>query len=93
MIAHGGGGTSKANADVARKFPNVYLETCGSGAPFGGIKYYVDAGLEDKLLFGTDMAIMDARHQIAKVVTLDISDQAKRKILGLNAMGLLGIEI
>ena len=40
------------------------------------------------MLFGSDMALLDARHQIGKVVTADISDEEKRKVLGLNAIEL-----
>jgi len=39
------------------------------------------------------MALLDARHQIGKIVTADISNNDKRKILGLNAIKLLGLEI
>lgn len=93
VIAHGAQGTSQDHVDVARTFPNVYLETSSSGSPLGGIKYAVDRGLADKILFGTDMPIMDARHQIGKVITLDISENDKRKILGMNAIKLLGLSV
>ena len=39
------------------------------------------------------MALLDARHQIGKVVTADISNEDKQKILGLNAIELLGLEV
>ena len=92
VIAHGAGGTSPDTVEAA-KMRNVYLETCGSGTSFGGVKYAIDAGLADKVLFGTDMPIMDARQQIAKVTTIDVSDEDKQKVLGLNAIKLLGLEL
>jgi predicted TIM-barrel fold metal-dependent hydrolase len=46
----------------------------------------------DRVLFGTDSPIMDGRHHIAKVATADISEEDKIKILGLNAIELLGLD-
>ena len=37
------------------------------------------------------MALLDARHQIGKVITANISDNDKRKILGGNTIKLLDI--
>ena len=47
----------------------------------------------ERVLFGTDMPLLDARHQIAKVTTADISDEAKQRVLGLNAIELLGLDL
>ncbi len=93
VIAHAGGSTSEDAAETARTLPNVWLETCGSGGALGSVKFAVDRVGADRVLFGTDMPILDARQQIAKVVTADISAEDKRKVLGLNAMALLGLEL
>jgi predicted TIM-barrel fold metal-dependent hydrolase len=45
----------------------------------------------DRVLFGSDMPLMDPRPQIGKIITADISDEAKQLILGDNARRLLGI--
>ena len=63
------------------------------GAAHGAIENSVRKAGAGRVLFGTDMALLDARHQIGKVVTADISDDDKRKILGLNAIELLGLEV
>ena len=73
--------------------PTVYLETCGSGGTYNGVKAAVDGAGADRVLFGTDMPLLDARHQIAKVTTANISDEAKQRVLGLNAIELLGLEL
>ena len=56
-----------------------------------GIKYLVDQGLSDRILFGSDMPVMDCRQQIGRIITTDIPKEDKKKILGLNAMKLLNI--
>jgi predicted TIM-barrel fold metal-dependent hydrolase len=92
VLAHAGGSGNQATLEVARDLPNVYLETCGSGAAFGAIEKAVATAGVDRLLFGTDMTLLDGRHQIGKVITADISHADKRQILGLNAIKLLGLE-
>ena len=46
----------------------------------------------DRVLYGSDYHLFDMRAQIGKIVTADISEEAKRKILGLNAARLLGLD-
>ena len=46
-------------------------------------------GGEDRVLFGSDMPLLDGAQQIAKIVQAGISAEDKRKILGLNAKRLL----
>ncbi len=46
-----------------------------------------------RVLFGTDMPLLDARHQVAKVATANITDEAKQRVLGLNAIELLGLDV
>jgi len=93
VLAHAGGWGPEKAIEAARDLPNIYLETCGSPTGQGAIESSVKTAGADRVLFGTDMALLDARHQIGKIVTADISNNDKRKILGLNAMKLLGLEI
>ena len=92
VIAHGASSVNPAGCEAARELPAVYLETCGSGTANGAVEYAVEHAGADRVLFGTDSPIMDGRQQIAKVVTADISDEDKIKILGLNAVELLGLD-
>ena len=46
------------------------------------------AGAE-RVLYGSDVATMDPRPQIGKIITADITDEAKRLVLGENARRLL----
>ncbi len=93
VLAHSGNsmqGQVKA-VEAARARPNIFLETATSFGEHGTIEYLVEGAGEDRVLFGSDMPLLDARHQVGRVVTADISDEAKRKVLGLNAIKLLGL--
>jgi predicted TIM-barrel fold metal-dependent hydrolase len=76
---------------AAQAHPNVYLETCSTYRTPGVIEQLVNEAGADQVLFGSDTPLMDPRPQIGKIITADISDEAKRQILGDNARRLLGI--
>ena len=93
VLAHSGNarpGQEMAIA-AAKTCPNIYLETCTSMAEHDTIELLVDGADEDRVLYGSDMPLMDARLQVGRIVTADISDEAKTKVLGLNAIRLLGL--
>lgn len=94
VLAHSGNterGQEQA-VEAAQTCPNIYLETCTSYGQHGAIEFLVEGAGEDRVLFGSDMPLMDARMQVGRIVTADISDEAKKKVLGLNAIKLLGLE-
>jgi len=78
--------------EAARSGPNVYLETCSSYGDHGTIERLVEGAGEDRVLYGSDMLLMDARFQVGRIVTADIALPAKRKVLGLNAIEVLGLD-
>ena len=94
VLAHSGNAAAgQAQAvEAARACPNVFLETCTSWGQDGTIEYLVEGAGADRVLYGSDMPLLDARQQVGRIVTADISDDAKRKVLGLNAIRLLGLE-
>ncbi|HRU07120.1 MAG TPA: TatD family hydrolase [Candidatus Brocadiia bacterium] len=71
--------------ELARRHPNVYCELCAAYSANGVIKKMVDAGIEDKVLYGTDIPWFDPMHGIGCVIFADITDTARRKILRDNA--------
>ena len=94
VLAHSGfspAGEVRA-IQVARAHPNIFLETATSRDAHGTIEHLVEGVGEDRVLYGSDMPIFDARQQVGRIVTSQISEEAKRKILGLNAIKLLGLE-
>lgn len=76
---------------AARNHPNVYLETCSTFRTPGVIEQLVAEAGADRVLFGSDQPLMDPRPQLGKIITAQISDDAKRQIIGLNARRLLGM--
>ena len=76
---------------AAQNHPNVYLETCSTYRTPGVIEELVEKGGADRVLYGSDMPLMDPRPQIGKIITASISSEAKRMALGDNAARLLRI--
>jgi predicted TIM-barrel fold metal-dependent hydrolase len=76
---------------AAQANPNVFLETCSTFRTPGVIEQLVAEAGAERLLFGSDMPLMDPRPQLGKIITADIPDEAKKKILGGNARRLLGL--
>ncbi len=75
--------------EVAQNNANVYLETCSTFRSPGAIEELVNGAGADRVLYGSDVPLMDHRPQVGKIVTADISDEAKRLVLGENARRLL----
>ena len=93
VMAHAGGGTSAETMRAVRDFPTIYVETCSSGLRNGGIEYAVKHGRADRVLFGTDMPLLDASQQLAKVIVCQITDEEKKMVLGGNAIRLLNLKL
>ena len=94
FVAGHSGNTAEPRAQAiaaVQAYPNVYLETCSTLRTPGVIEQLVVETGSERVLFGSDTPLMDPRPQIGKIITADIPDEAKRKILGDNARRLLGI--
>jgi predicted TIM-barrel fold metal-dependent hydrolase len=75
--------------DAAKDNPNVYLETCSTFRTPGVIEELVNEAGADRVLFGSDIPLMDPRSQLGKIITADISDEDKRLVIGGNARRIL----
>ena len=93
VMAHAAGAGNADAINAAATLPNVYMETCGSSGTVGSVQASVEGAGADRVLFGTDQPLLDPRNQITKVLAADISDDAKRRVLGLNAVELLGLDL
>lgn len=93
LMAHTGSQDLWKYIEYARKYPTVYLETCISSCPHGLIERLVAEGLEDKVVWGSDLNFMDSAQQFGRVAFAQIPETAKRKILGINAALALRLEV
>ena len=95
VIAHAGNGPfGQADAvAAARACSNIYLEISTSFGDSRTIEFLVDGVGADRVLFGSDMPEQEVRYQLGRIVTAAISEEAKRKILGLNAIKLLDLKM
>jgi len=94
VMAHSGGlppalGDWHRAIDVARRHPNVYLDTASSAADLGFIEAAVAALGAERVIYGSDIPLLDPWTQLAKVTGAEISDEAKALILGGNMARLL----
>ncbi len=95
VMGHGGGryeGHLLA-IEIAKKFPNVYLDTSGDVNTYGLLKMQVEKIGSSRILFGSDINMMDPRNILGKIFAADISLHDKEMILGANAARLFGLEI
>ncbi|NUQ61432.1 MAG: amidohydrolase [Pirellulales bacterium] len=88
ILGHAGGryGGHVAAADLARRYPNVFLDIAGDCYVRGLLEYLAENAGEDKVLFGSDLTWIDPRTQLGMVLDAEIPVGVKEKILRLNAL-------
>lgn len=91
ILAHmgNGGGEWMRGIWSAKKHENVILETCSSNVDAGRVKRAVEAIGAERIIYGTDIPWLDPFTQMAKVKTAEITEEAKRLILGENMAQIL----
>ena len=91
VIAHAGNSEPYRSQAIraAQRFSNVYVETCSTFREPGVIERLVAEAGADRVLFGSDVPLMDPRTQLGKIITAKIGDWEKRLVLGENARRLL----
>ena len=74
--------------DIARRYPNVYLETSAVVA-----QRFLELAIKElgpeKILFGSDGPENDSRLELFKIRLLKLAPDAEAKVLGGNAQRLL----
>lgn len=75
-------------ADVIAARENVYQCTCAA-LNLGDIEALLDIVPVEKIVFGSDFTDLPIMFGMAPILYARISDEAKRKILGLNAKAML----
>jgi uncharacterized protein len=96
LMAHMGGhpyahGDWHRAIAAAEKHPNLLLDTASSQIDNGMLELAVERLGPDRIIFGTDMPLLDPFTQKAKVTGADLDDAAKALILGGNMARILGL--
>ncbi len=78
----------EANCAVAEEFARYHLDLAGSRLVYGGLEYMVERVGAERILYGSDSPFFDPRPTLGRMLAARISDDDKRKILGLNAKAL-----
>lgn len=75
--------------EIARKYPNAYLELCDTCRLNGVVEKMVRQVGAEKVVFGTDAPMQTYHFQIGCVVGAKISNEEKKLILRDNALRIL----
>ena len=93
IMAHAGS-TQIANGNwhkaimVAQKHPNLYLDTTSSGMDLGFVEEAVRVLGAKRIVWGSDVPLLDAWYNIEKIRSAEISEEDKNLILGENILRL-----
>ena len=97
VLAHWGGGIflynlMKKEAEAVLK--NIWYDTAASPFLFKPEIYRasIEAGIGDKILFGTDFPLLKPSRYYKDLETAGIGQDLKEKILGGNALSLMGMD-
>jgi len=89
LLGHSLHGDWDAAVEIAREFPNVYLELTAVLDDRGAIERFAAGAGSERMLFGTDLPWFDPHHGIGALLSADISDADRHNILHRNAEKLL----
>ena len=96
IMAHAGG-QPYAHGDwnraimVAQRFPNLYLDTACSTVDNGFVEACVETLGADRILFGTDIPLLDPWPQLAKVAETRLTAEQRALVMGGNILRLMGV--
>jgi predicted TIM-barrel fold metal-dependent hydrolase len=91
ILAHAGGTQEgcRQTIEVLKKHENLYLDTATSKLHFGMIERFVREVGADRVLFGSDIPLLEPTAPLGRIAYAKISEADKEKILGLNTQRLL----
>ena len=91
VVAHSGWDFKRAEqaGECIAKHKNVYAEINLASVPLGMIDYLVERCGEDRVLYGSDLPVLDPRQPLGWVVFSRLPLAAEKKILGQNALRVI----
>lgn len=89
VMAHMGVWDWQDAIEVAGMYPNVLLDTSGSGNTYGMIEQAVEELGPERVLYGSDFPLMPFEPLVAKVTGCELPDDIKAMLLHENAERLL----
>lgn len=75
--------------EALKKYDNLYLDVCSRYNVMNPIRYLVDNGLENKIIYGSDAALLSQAAHLGLVGYERIPENKKVKILTRNVVDLL----
>jgi len=89
--ASGTGKNWKLAISVASEYSNIYLEICMTRLEAGKIEEAVDKAGSQRILYGSDMTLLNPAHTVGMIMSSEINREEKERILYFNAKKLFGI--
>lgn len=91
ILAHTGADwpTVRTHVELAREFSNIYLEITQTNVTNGVLEYMAAKITSHRILYGTDTPMRDPYPQFGWVAYSNLSEMAKRHILGENMQSIL----
>lgn len=90
IMGHMGGDTWEKALEVAAERPNVYLELCSGLSPCGKLERSVAMVGAERLLFGTDLTLLEPGYTLGLVTGAELGEREKRMVLYENGKRLFG---
>ena len=92
IMGHSIQGQTELAIELAKQYPNAYLDLCDTGRFYGMVEKMIDGAGVEKVLYATDAPMQGYRFIQGAVLAADITEAQRKMILRDNAAKLLGIE-
>lgn len=90
LMGHSGGVDYRVQAlECCCDFPNVFFDLTSSMMKENCLEWMVERVGADRILFGSDVPFIDAKHSVGQVLYSRLSTEDKRKIFSENARRIL----
>jgi len=90
IAGHSFHGHWEGAVELAKRYPNLYLELTAVLDDRGALDLFVDKLGSERILFGTDLPWFATHHGVGAVMSAYITDEDQRNILYRNGKKLLG---